>query len=155
MSVSHVEAERTVIRRRPAGRGPATQPARLSAEHQTVGRSALAKLLRISPSSLDRMRADGTFAVEPIAMFGQPHWSRAEVARWLGADPTMPDSEYSLLTLAEVARLLAVSRATAYRLRTRSAFSSVEICVGQEARYPRCRITGLLGKEPIVTDWQS
>lgn len=113
-------------------------------ELQTIGRSSLAKLLRISPSTLDRMRADGTFTVRPIAMFGRPLWSRAAVARWLGGDPAMPDGDYSLLTLAEVAKLLAVSRATAYRLRSTQPFSAIQVCVGQEARYPRCALRTIL-----------
>ena len=80
----------------------------------------------------------------PASIFGRPKWSRALVARWLGGEPSMPDGDYSLLTLAEVAQLLSVSRATAYRLRKKPDLQHLEMRVRQEARYPLCRVRTLV-----------
>lgn len=111
---------------------------------QTIRRSPLARLLRISPSTLDRMRSNGAFPLQPITSFGRPMWSRAAIARWLGGHVSMPEADYALLTLPEAARRMAVSRATAYRLRQSTDLASIGICVGGETRYPVCRLKQVL-----------
>ena len=123
---------------------PSCQVRNQYADIQTIGRIGLSRLLNVSPSTLDRMRVEGTFPLAPVSLLGWPRWSRALVARWLGGDPSMPDDDYTLLTLTEVAHRLSVSRATAYRLRGNPALRELELRVGKEARYPSCRIRNLL-----------
>ena len=47
-------------------------------------RSDLARLLRLSPRSLDRHRAAGAI-LDPLPGHGHPRWSATEVDAWLGA----------------------------------------------------------------------
>ncbi len=103
----------------------------------TMKRLELCRLLCVSPSAFDGMRRSRAFPVLPIDWGGRPRWIRGEVAKWLGGDETMPDEDFALLTVTEIAALLGVHRTTAYRRLPNSSLSGFAVHLGGERRYPR------------------
>lgn len=94
---------------------PVTYSRGVSWDTRVLRREQVARLLNVSPATLDRMRKSGSFPVAPINWPGHPRWSRKAIVEWLGGDDTTTDDECALLSLTEVAGLLNTSRSTAYR----------------------------------------
>jgi predicted DNA-binding transcriptional regulator AlpA len=111
----------------------------------TLTRPEICQLLRLSSAGFDQLRTSGVFDVEPIDWNGRPRWSRAAIAQWLGGPATMPDDDFALLTMAEVAQLLGIARATAYRNIPSSPLQQHAIRLTGDTRYPRSAIRRILG----------
>jgi hypothetical protein len=111
----------------------------------TLTRPEICQLLRLSSAGFDQLRTSGVFDVEPINWDGRPRWSRAAIAHWLGGPATMPDDDFALLTMAEVAQLLGIARATAYRNIPSSPLQQHAIRLTGDIRYPRIAVRRCLG----------
>jgi predicted DNA-binding transcriptional regulator AlpA len=111
----------------------------------TLTRPEICQLLRLSGAAFDQLRTSGGFDVEPIDWNGRPRWSRAAIAHWLGGPATLPDDDFALLTMAEVAQLLGIARATAYRNIPSSSLQQHAIRLAGDIRYPRIAIRRCLG----------
>lgn len=114
-------------------------------EQRTIGHEDLAALLHVHPATLRRMARLGSFPVPRLSLTSRPLYARALVEEWLLDGETtfaLQPEDYRLLTTSEAARVVGVSRATAYRV---LAAAVVPVVVGVEVRFPACRVRALLG----------
>lgn len=110
----------------------------------------LCELLRVAPSTFDRMRSSGEFPIQLIDGPGRPRWSRAAVASWLRGEPDMADEWFALLTMNQVAEALAVPRATAYRRLRLGALHLSAVRLGSDIRYPAIALARLESTLPTT-----
>lgn len=101
-------------------------------------------MLNLSPSAFDRMRRSGMFPVAPLPWPGHPRWCRRDIVAWLGGDDTTTDDQCALLSLAEVARLLNMSKSTAYRNAGRMSLEPTRVSEVGERRYPLLSVHRML-----------
>jgi len=109
-----------------------------------------ARLLGIHPVTLRRMRAAGHLPITPLSIHTRPWYSTRALEEWLrcrsAGDPytPMPAEYFRLLTVAEAAAELGISRASAYRNIQRY---MDPVPLGGEVRIPRCRLCDYLDSE--------
>ena len=113
----------------------------------TLTRTQASQLLKISPCTFDNMRRNGQMTVPPINWNGRPRWSRAAIAQWLGGHPDMTDDDFALLTTVQVAQLLGIARATAYRQLPDTTLYPAVIRLGTEIRYPRTAVNHYINNQ--------
>ena len=103
----------------------------------------LASVLGVHPTTLRRMARSNQLPVRAVGVDSRPRYSVHSVLRWiLEREPTDADHRTNcrLLTIAQTAPLLGCSRATAYRLLGTSSPPINPTPVGDETRFPACRV---------------
>ncbi len=103
----------------------------------------LASILGVHPVTLRRMARMSQLPVRSVSVDSWPRYSVRSVLRWiLEREPADGDdgTDCRLLTIAQAAKLLGCSRATAYRLLGVPSPPITPTPVGDETRFPACRV---------------
>lgn len=112
-----------------------------------VTSTQLASILGIHSTTLRRMARSNQLPVRAISIDSRIRYSVRSVLRWLlEREPTEQDHEADcrLLTIAQSGVLLGCSRATAYRLLGTASPPITPTPVGEETRFPACRVVAFV-----------
>jgi excisionase family DNA binding protein len=127
-----------------AFRDLATSPQNQHAGAVTVVTSTqLAWVLAVHSTTLRRMARSNQLPVRSVSIDSRTRYSVRSALQWLlEREPTAEDQDADcrLLTIAQAAKLLGCSRATAYRLLGSTSPPITPTPVGEETRFPACRV---------------
>lgn len=108
-----------------------------------VTSTQLAWVLAVHSTTLRRMARSNQLPVRSVSIDSGPRYSVRSALQWLlEREPTVEDhdADCRLLTIAQAAKLLGCSRATAYRLLGTPSPPITPTPVGEETRFPACRV---------------
>lgn len=115
-----------------------------------VSQVELAAILGVHPATVRKMSLDNQLPVRALRIDARPRYSMKTVLRWvLEREPTDEDfsADCRLLPIAEVAKLIGCSRASAYRLFGSDSSPIQPTPVGRERRFPACRVERFIDGE--------